>query len=78
MPFFFTFNYYDCICLFLLQSQQVKPSTLWSKQKYISKQTSPEISNSVEYAPTRLKVIMRQEINTFLINADHEMMRSIY
>ena len=69
----------------LLQSQEVKPSTLWSKYSMIkavlSVKENIEINkfsrviaflkrNSVGYEPTKSKVLTRQEIDTFLTNAD--------
>ena len=63
----------------------MKPSTLWSKYSMIkavlSVKENIEINkftrvisflkrNSVGYEPTKSKVLTRQEINTFLVNAD--------
>ncbi|KAJ3646452.1 hypothetical protein Zmor_024040 [Zophobas morio] len=67
------------------KSQEVKPSTLWSKYSMIkavlSVKENIEINkfsrviaflkrNSVGYEPTKSKVLTRQEIDTFLTNAD--------
>ncbi|KAJ3662389.1 hypothetical protein Zmor_006740 [Zophobas morio] len=67
------------------KSQEVKPSTLWSKYSMIkavlSVNENIEINkfsrviaflkrNSVGYEPTKSKVLTRQEIDTFLTNAD--------
>ncbi|KAJ3665816.1 hypothetical protein Zmor_001287 [Zophobas morio] len=71
------------------KSQEVKPSTLWSKYSMIkavlSVKENIEINrviaflkrNSVGYEPTKSKVLTRQEIDTFLTNAD-DMKYEIY